>query len=96
MFKNEELRTVKCAYNEMKAMYVTNMNRNMTSCLDTKDVAELFQFHEAEKKIALANFKEMTRECSDENKEECLSQLENVSVFFIAVAITINPLKLNE
>jgi hypothetical protein len=82
MFENEELRTVKCACNEMKAEYVTNMHKNMTSCLDTKDVAQLFQYHEVEKENALSNFREMTRECSQENTEECLNKLENVSFFY--------------
>jgi hypothetical protein len=83
MFKNDELRTVKCAYNEMKATYVTNMNKNMTSCLGTKDVAVLFKFHEKEKTNILANFRDMTRDCSEENTEEYLNKLENVSLVFI-------------
>jgi hypothetical protein len=78
MFKNDELRTVKCAYNEMKATYVTNMNKNMNACLNTKDAAQLFKFHEKEKEDILDNFSEMTVDCSEEKTKEYLDKLENV------------------
>jgi hypothetical protein len=65
----------------MKTTYVTNMHKNMNACLDTKNVTELFRFHEAEKESALANFREMTRECSKKNKEEYIDKLLKVRLF---------------